>query len=350
MDVKNILKELVETPSVSGFEQSVSYKIESFLKDYCESIKRDKLGNLIAYKKGTSKNPIKIMLAAHMDEIGLMVKDIDEFGFIRFTNVGGVDQRTLLAQEVIIHGKKDLLGIIATKAPHLQSADERKKAVKIEDMLIDIGLSKIDAEKIITIGDSITINRQMIPLQENVVAGKALDDKAGVAAIIECFKELKKLHHQCDVYGVATVQEEVGTRGAMVSTFQISPDIGIAVDVGFGKTPELSNDDTLDVGKGPGIGFGANIHPKIHKRLKKISKEYNIPYQVELSPGNSGTDAQSMQITQSGVATAVLSIPLRYMHTSVETIDITDIKNTGKLLAYFISSLDDEDLEEFLCF
>ncbi|TCO71792.1 M42 family metallopeptidase [Marinisporobacter balticus] len=350
MQIRNILENLVETPSVSGFEQSASHIIESFLKDTCNDIKRDKLGNLIAYKKGNAQKPIKIMLAAHMDEIGLMVKDIDEKGFVKFTTIGGVDQRTLLAQEVIIHGEKNLLGIVATKAPHLQTPEEQKESIKIEDMLIDIGLSKTAAEKIITIGDPITINRKIISLQENVVAGKALDDKAGVAAIIVCFKELKKWHHQCDVYGVATVQEEVGTRGAMVSTFQIAPHIGIAVDVGFGKTPELSKGDSLDLGRGPGIGFGANIHPKIHERLKKIAKEYNIPYQVDLSPANSGTDAQSMQISQSGVATGVISIPLRYMHTSVETVDIIDIKNTGRLLAYFITSLDDEDLEEFLCF
>lgn len=350
MDLKNALKVMIENPSVSGFETSMSNRIESFLKDSCHHIKRDKLGNLIAYKKGTSKTPIKVMLAAHMDEIGLMVKDIDQNGFIKFTNIGGIDQRTLLAQEVIIHGKKDVFGVIATKAPHLQTPEERKNAIKIEDLLIDIGLSKEEAEKVISIGDPITINRKMISLQNDIIAGKSLDDKAGIVAMIECFKELKKIQHQCDVYGVATVQEEVGTRGAMVSTFQISPDIGIAIDVGFGKTPELSKDDTLDLGKGPGLGFGANIHPKIHERLKEIAKEYNIPYQIDLAPGNSGTDAQSIQITQSGVATGVLSIPLRYMHTSVETIDLRDIKNTGKLLAYFISSLDDEDLEGFLCF
>jgi len=168
--------------------------------------------------------------------------------------------------------------------------------------------------------------------------------------MIECFIELSKLKHNCDVFGVATVQEEVGTRGAIVSTFQIEPDIGIAIDMGFGTTPELSKDDTMELGKGPGIGLGANIHPRIHERFIKVAKEYNIPYQLELSPGMSGTDAQSMQISQSGVATGVLSIPLRYMHTTVETVDMKDIKNAGKLLAYFISSLDDDDLEGFLCF
>ncbi|MCT4619506.1 MAG: M42 family metallopeptidase [Marinisporobacter sp.] len=350
MDIKGMLKEMIENPSVSGFECTMGNQIEAYLKDLTDDIKKDKLGNLITYKKGTSENPIKIMLAAHMDEIGLMVKDIDKNGFIKVTNIGGVDQRTLLAQEVIVHGRKDLFAVVATKAPHLQSAEERKSAVDIEDLLIDIGMTKEEAEKVISIGDPITIHRKMVPLLGDRVAGKALDDKAGIAAMITCFQELRKIKHQCDIYGVATVQEEVGTRGAMVSTFGVSPHIGIAVDVGFGRTPELSKDDTLELGKGPGITLGANIHPKIHHRLKEIAKEHNIPFQIELSPGNSGTDAQAIQITQSGVATGVLSIPLRYMHTSVETIDLSDIKNTGRLLAYFIASLDDEDLEGFLCF
>lgn len=350
MKLEDILQKMVENPGVSGFEQSMSHIVEGFFKDTADEIKRDKLGNLIAYKKGTGKNPIKVMLAAHMDEIGLMVTNIDKNGFIQFAPIGGVDQRTLLAQEVVIHGKNDVFGVIGAKPPHLQSPDEKKHAIKMEDMLIDVGLSKAEAEKFISIGDPITIKRNMIKLQNSVIASKAIDDKAGVAVMIECFKELRKLNHQCDVYAVATTQEEVGTRGAIVSTFHVMPDIGIAIDVGFGSTPELPKDETLDLGKGPGIGFGANMHPKIYERLTQIAEEYNIPKQMDLNPGMSGTDARAMQITQSGVATALLSIPLRYMHTSVETIDMIDIKNTAKLMAYFISSLDDEDLEGLLCF
>jgi putative aminopeptidase FrvX len=348
--LEKILKEIVEGYGISGFEQPVANQIENHLKDFSDDIRKDKLGNLIAYKKGNAKNPIKIMLAAHMDEIGLMVKDIDQNGFVKFTNIGGIDQRTLLAQEIIIHGKKDIYGVIGAKPPHLQNAEERKHAIKIEDMFIDIGLSNVQAQEIISIGDPISIRRPMTKLQNQIITSKALDDRAGIGALIACFHELQKFNHQCDVYGVATVQEEVGTRGAMVSTFNIFPDIGIAIDVGFGRTPELAKEDTFELGKGAAIGLGANIHPKIHQRLVEIAKEYNIPYQIEVIPGVSGTDAWAMQVTQSGVATGLLSIPLRYMHTSVETIDMLDIKNTGKLLARFISSLDDEDLEGFLCF
>ncbi len=349
MNLENFLIQLIEIPGISGFEQPVSAVIEDTWNNYVDQIKKDKLGNLIAYKKGNARNPIRIMLAAHMDEIGLIVKDIDEKGFVRFTNIGGIDERTLLAQEVIIHGKEDVFGIIGAKPPHLQSSEERKKTIKMQDLMIDTGYSKAEAQKRIAIGDPITIRRKSIQLQNNRIAGKSLDDRAGVAVIAECFKELEKIHHQCDVYGVATVQEEVGTRGAITSTFHIAPDIGIAIDVGFGATPELPKDETLELGKGPGLGFGPNIHPKIYERLVQTADDYNIPYQMDLVPEKSGTDAQVMQISRSGLATGLISIPLRYMHTSVETVQIKDIQNAGKLLAYFISSLDNENLEGFLC-
>ncbi len=350
MNLEDFLIKITESSGVSGFEQPVSKIIENFWGNYTDRIKKDKLGNLVAYKKGASKNPIRIMLAAHMDEIGLIVKDIDEKGFIKFTNIGGIDERTLLAQEVIIHGTKDILGIIGAKPPHLQSPEERKKTMKINELVIDIGYSKEKAQQFVSIGTPITIKRKSRKLQGEIFAAKSLDDRAGIATMIECFKELAKINHQCDIYGVATVQEEVGTRGAITSTFDIQPDIGIAIDVGFGATPDLPKDETLDLGKGPGLSFGPNIHPKIYDRLVEVAKDYNIPYQMDLIPGKSGTDAQVMQISRFGIATGLISIPLRYMHTSVETIHMKDIKNAGKLLAYFISSLDNESLEGFLCF
>lgn len=348
--VRELLKELVETHGLTGYETEAGKVVEKYFKPYSDEIKLDKMGSLAAIKRGRTENPKKIMLAAHMDEIGLMVKKIDENGFVSFTNVGGVDQRTLLTQEVTIHGKKDLFGIIGSKPPHILEASERKKSVKMEDMLIDVGLSKEEAEKYIAIGDPITIKRRMLNLQNDMVAGKALDDRAGVAVMYECLRELRKMHHDCDVYAVATVQEEVGYRGAVPAAFAISPDIGIAIDVGFGSTPELPKDETSDLGKGPAIGFGANIHPKVYERLTEVAKEYNIPWQQEVYPGATGTDAWGMQVTRCGVATGLLSIPLRYMHTSVETIQIDDIKNAGKLLAYFIVSLNGEDLEGMLCY
>lgn len=348
MELSDKLKQLVEIDGVSGYEENIFNVSKNLFTPLCDTIEADSLGNMIAHisRDGTKK----VMLAAHMDEIGLMVKDIDQMGFIQFTNVGGYDYRTLPAQEVIVHGKEKLFGIVATKPPHIQNEEDRKKSPTMEDMRIDIGLTKEEAKKLVSIGDVITVKRDLMDLKNNFYSSKAMDDRAGILAMLHCFEILNKVNHKIDVYGVCTVQEEVGTRGAIVSTFHIEPDIGIAIDVGFGHTPELKKDETLDLGSGVGIAFGANIHPKIHKRFIEIAKEHNIPYQVDLVPGNSGTDTRSIQISRCGVATGLLEIPLRYMHTSVETLCMNDVKNVGKLLAYFILSLDDIDLEDLLCF
>ncbi len=226
------------------------------------------------------------MLAAHMDEIGLMVKHIEENGFIRFTSIGGIDPRTILGQEVIVHGKENLFGVIGSKPPHLQEKDEIDRAIKIEDMTIDVGFTKEQLMNLISIGDTISIRRDFKTLQGNRITARALDDKAGVAAMYECIKELSRLQHEPDVYFVSTVQEEVGVRGgAFTSAYGINPPhIGIAIDVGFGATPELSKTDTLEMGKGPGITIGGNIHPGLRKKLVDVAKDYNIPFQYEIAP------------------------------------------------------------------
>lgn len=351
MEILNILEKLSNETGVSGSEIKVASIIEKIFKQTCNKVKKDALGNIIGLKSGNSKtNNKKIMIAAHMDEIGLMVKSIDKSGFIKFLNVGGIDERTLLAQEVIVHGRNDIFGVIGAKPPHLQKKDEKKKSTRMEDLYIDIGLTEEEARKQVSIGDFITINRNFTYLKGKSVTGKALDDRAGITALIQCMKYLENLNHSIDIYFVATVQEEVGLRGATTSTFNIIPDIGIAIDVGHGRTPDLPKEDTIELGRGPAIALGANIHPKIHQKLVDLAKEHNIPYQIEVNPGSSGTDAWAIQVTQSGVPTGLLSIPLRYMHTSVELANTNDIKHTGRLLALFIASLIDIDLEERLCF
>lgn len=350
MNSEELLKTLCNSSGISGFENNLNDIVISAFRPHTDNISVDNLGNIIALKKGCSDGNIKIMLAGHMDEIGLIVKDIDENGFIKFATVGGIDPRTLLGQEAIIHGQEDIFGVIGAKPPHLQDESERNVSVKIEDMNIDAGFSKNDIEKKISIGDSITIKRNLISLYGNRMAGKALDDRTGVVTMFECAKELSRLKHIPDVYFVSTVQEEVGTRGAITSTYKINPNIGIAIDVGFGRTPEISKEDSLELGKGPGITIGGNIHSGLAEKLVEIAKEYNIPFQYEIEPGPTGTDARAMQITREGIPALCLSLPLRYMHTSVELIDFNDIKNAAKLLALFISSISNENLEGLLCY
>src|SRR5690554_6367858 len=214
MNIENVLKELSEASGVSGHEQDVVSIVKKYFKEYCDKVTEDSLGNVIGIKKGTEVDNKKIMLAAHMDEIGLMVKGIDKNGFITFTNIGGVDQRTLLCQEVIIHGKEDVYGIIGVKPPHVTTEKERSNALGIEDLAIDAGFTKEELESKIKIGDIITIKRNLINLQNDWISGKALDDRAGVIALLTCLKELQNFKHEDDIYFVATVQEEVGTRGA----------------------------------------------------------------------------------------------------------------------------------------
>lgn len=351
METKKLLESLCNCNGVSGYEHNINEIIESAFNPYSDDISKDKLGNIIAVKKGFNNiNNIKIMLAAHMDEIGLMVNYVEDNGFIRFTNIGGIDPRTILGQEVIVHGKEDLFGVIGSKPPHLQDESEKNKAIKMEDMTIDIGLPKEKVDNLVSIGDTITIKRILTDLQGNRVSGKALDNRSGVVAIFECIKELNNIKHEADVYFVSTVQEEVSMAGALTSTYKVNPDIGIAVDVGFGSTPELPKSSTIDLGKGPGITLGGNIHPGLRKKLIEVAKEYNIPFQMEVCSGPTGTDARAMQITREGIPSLVLSIPLRYMHTSVEVIDMIDIKNTAKLLAFFITSISNENLEGLLCY
>jgi len=350
MNLEEILKEISEASGVSGYEQETTQIIKKYFSKYCDEVTEDCLGNIVALKKGKGVNNKKIMLAAHADEIGLMIKNIDDNGFIQFTNIGGVDQRTLLCQEVVIHGKQKVYGVIGVKPPHITSEEERGNALSIDDLAIDTGFTKDELASLVQVGDVISIKRNMIKLQNNWVAGKAMDDRAGIAALLVCLKELQYFDHKDDIYFVATVQEEVGIRGAITSTYSINPDIGIAVDVGFGKTPELSQYETIEMDKGPAITVGPNIHPYIFDRLKHIAINEYIDYQIEVAPGHSGTDAWPMQVSRSGVATGVISIPLRYMHTSVETISLSDIEKTGKLLANFIVTLNEIDMEELVCY
>ena len=354
MDVKEILVNLSEGTGVSGYEHGVADYLEQNCR-WADEIRRDKLGNLIMLKRAKpavehAYRP-KVMLAAHMDEIGLIITKIDDEGFLRFSTVGGIDQRVLLAQEVIVHGKTDLPGVIGAKPPHAQAPEERNNAVPMDELYIYVGYdSKDQLAELVGIGDLATINRKVVNLNGSLMAGKAMDDRAGVAVMLECLKALANMNHIADVYAVATVQEEVGVRGATTSTYGIVPDIGIALDVGHGDMPGVAEHLTISLGNGPGIAMGPHVHPSLHKRLVQTAKDWNISYTLEPAVRPGGTDAFAIQITQAGIPTALLSLPLRYMHTAVETLDYDDVRKTARLLAQFISELDQEFVEGLKCF
>ena len=340
MDVKEFLIQMDAAPHVSGYESELVKVLSDEFSKYAD-VSVDKFGNFIAHKRGISGGP-KVMLSAHMDEIGMMVSAICDNGFVKFSPIGGFDWRTMLAQEVIIHGnggRQKVFGVIGIKPPHLTDPAERKKVVKQHDMAIDTGFSKKKLELLIRPGDIITLNQDIAELQNGKLTGRAFDNIAGIAAMHCAIKNLEHFNHKADLYFVATGQEEIGYRGAVTASYNIKPDIGIAIDVTHGRAAGLAEHESFDLGKGPVIAFGPNINRKLFEDLKKTAIKNNIKYQVEVIPGMSGTDAVAMQITEGGMITGIISIPLSYMHTSVETIAVRDIENCGKLISDYIIEL-----------
>ncbi len=350
MDAKIILQELSEAVGGSGLEHDVAEIIKKQWQPLVDEIFVDKIGNLIAIKRGVD-NPNKeaIMLAAHMDEIGMMVTEIDKDGFIRFTNIGGIDPRILPAAEVEIHGRERITGVIGAKPPHVQKPAERNKSIPIDKLYIDCGLSLEEAQKIIRVGDFISFKQEYLQLTDDVFVGKSIDNRAGVGSLTVALQYLAKMENKIDVIAVATVQEEVGLRGAITSTYSINPAIGLAVDVGFAHKKGLDENITLKAGGGPGLAWGPQVHPHIHAQLKEVADREEIPYQPDASPYPGGTDAYAIQITREGVATGLLSIPIGYMHTPVEIINIKDLIRTGRLIAHFCSSIDAKFVEGLSC-
>jgi endoglucanase len=321
--------------------------VHETFRSLADEVRADAMGNLIAVKHGAAKGGAaegeprrRMMLAGHMDEIGLIVTALDQ-GFVRFTQVGGFDVRTLMGQEVMVHGREALPGIIGSRPPHVVSAEERDKPAPMDKLFIDVGLDRATLEQKVRVGDLVTIHRPFLELKGGLVSGKAFDDRAAVVAIAVCLEILGTLRHEWDVYGVATVQEEVGLRGAITSTYGITPDAGIAIDVGFGKQPGVGPADAIELDKGPSLAFGPYLHPVLYAELQRVARAHEIPFQTEVVPGRTGTDATAIQVTRAGVPTALLSIPLRNMHTPIETLAVKDVLRTGRLMAYTIAGLDE---------
>lgn len=345
--MKELIQRLSDMRGISGFEYRITDDIVDILRLYTDEVRVDALGSVIAVRRCGKENAKKIMIEAHYDEIGLIVTSIDERGFLTFAPVGGVDPRILPASEVIVHGKRDIQGIIGAKPPHLQGPDEAKKSVKMRDMAIDVGMDYEEVIQIVSVGDSVTFPQSVGELGNCQFTGKSLDDRASLAALIEVMKRLQKVNLEADVYVCASVQEEVGLRGATTAAYGIEPDLAVAVDVCHGITPDNS-DNAFEVGSGCIISVGPNIHPKLQERLSETAAKYHIKTEIDVDGGDTGTDAWAIQVTRSGIPTALLSIPLKYMHTSVETLSLEDVEAVADLLTFFIQDFSAEQ-EEWLC-
>jgi len=335
----DFLRQLTETIGPSGMEDDVARLWQENTSKYCVDSTRDAHGNTI-FVKGVDNN-MRVMLAAHADEIGYMVKYIDDEGFIYFAQVGGLDRHLIPGRQVSIVTKKGvIIGAIGKKATHLQDADEEKKLMKTKECWVDIGVkNKKEAEKIVSVGDYIVPNVKFENIRGDIYTSKAFDDRAGMFVINEVFRLLKGKKINCQLYGVATVQEEIGLRGAKTSAYGIKPHVGIAIDVTHasdnpGSDKKYSGE--IKLGAGPSICTGPNITPQLFDALCAVAKKNKIPYQIEADEGVTGTDAAPIQVSRMGVATGLISIPLRYMHTPVEMVHLSDIENAAKLLAAFV--------------
>jgi putative aminopeptidase FrvX len=335
LSLKANLEKLSNAYGVTGRENEVRELMIRFMTPYADEIIIDKLENVIAIKKGKPKTP-KIMLAAHMDEVGLMVKTITKEGFLQFTKMGGIDDRILPAQKVTVYTKKSpRSGIIGSKPPHIQKEEERKKVLSYDELFIDVGTeSKEDAAAMgISIGDLVGFDVKYTQLNSDVVCGKAFDNRAGCAAMVEALKMLEKT--DCTVCAVGTVQEEVGLRGAATAAFGVDPDLAIALDVTIaGDTPGVREfDSSLKMGKGPALTIsdsGLITHPKVLRWLLDSAEEEKIPFQLETGMLGS-TDAARIYLTRQGIPSGNISVPARYIHSPVGLVSLKDVENSAKL-------------------
>lgn len=343
------LKNLVSAPSPSGFEAPAQRVLREFLTPYADEIKSDINGNLIAYKKGSDK--LKVMVVGHADEIGMIVNHIDEQGYVYVKTLGGFDVNLLPGLRLdIYHEGKIIRGIIGKKPIHMLRGGDDNAKLKLEDLWIDIGAkNKEEAIQKVSIGDIITYHSDFEMLSEDLIVSKATDNKVGVYVASRVMQELAGKKLKANYYAVSSVGEETTMKGAGTSAHQIQPDIAIAVDVTF--TSDIPGADKrvfgdVELGKGPTVSIGAALHPLIKDMMLKIADKHKIPYQIEIAPGRTGTDADAIHGLGRGAATTVIGIPNRYMHSPNEVISLSDLENAVKLIAKFILELDDKIILE----
>jgi endoglucanase len=337
-DSFDFLKQLVDTPSPSGYEQRVQRVFRNRVATYATDVRTDVLGNV--YATVNPNGSPRIMLAGHADEIGFQVRYISDEGMLYFGSIGGHDVIVTVGQRVTVHTTSGpVLGVLGRKAIHLLDPDERKKTPKLDELWIDIGAKdKADAESVVAIGDCVTYEHELQHLRGDLCVARSFDDKMGVFVVAEALRLLDGTSLKAAVIGVSTVQEEVGLRGARTSAYDIDPQIGIATDVGHstdypGSDKKKVGD--IKLGGGPKIIRGANINPVVFDLLVKTAKELEIPYQILAAPGGTGTDANVIQLSRAGIATGLIAVPLRYMHTPNEIMNLDDIENAAWLMAGF---------------
>jgi tetrahedral aminopeptidase len=350
MEPFKLLQTLTEIPGPSGNEQAIANAVETLWQPYANRFVRDHVGNLMAIKEGSGPTPRRsILLAAHMDEIALMVYQIvghNGSGFLRVTNVGGVDIRHLYGQLVVVHGRnKNFTGVLGSLPGAMLPEEKRDKPFGYEELVVDVGLPLTEVEAEISVGNFISFRQPLRKLLNGRIAGKALDNRASVAAVTLCLEYLSQRSHSWDVIAVATVQEETRLLGAFTSAHSQQPDAAIAIDVTFGKGPGANDTGTFELDAGPVLDLGPNVHTGMYKALKTTAESLEMAIGTGTHSRASGTDAFGVQVARSGIPTGLISIPLRYMHTMVESVSLKDVERSGRLMGEFIAQLDDKFLD-----
>lgn len=341
MDIRNALERLSSQGAPSGFEGPAAAVAADLLRPLVDEVWTDRLGSVLGVRRCGKPDAKKLLLDAHLDEIGLIVTGIED-GFLRFRSIGGVDQRMLPDRELTVLTPTPLFGLVTCLPPHVQKEGDSDKSVALEEMYIDIGMSQEEAIKAVPIGTPVVYRGSSFALGEEQVCGKAMDDRACFVTLLRAAELLQDKKLVVDLYIMGSVQEEVGGSGAKSGTFAIAPDYCVAVDVTHGKTPDGPKDRSCELFKGPAIGIGPNMTRWMTERMIGKAKENDIPWQAEVMAGHTGTNGWHMQIIREGIATSVISLPLKYMHTPVETLALEDIEQVAKLLAAFTVDLGKE--------
>lgn len=336
MNITETVKNLTNTPGISGFEKEFAVAVREMLKKYCCDARITKTNCVTGMIKSKKEDAPTIMLEAHLDRIGLIVSSVDDNGFVKFRTIGGVDERILPASEVMILGKEEVFGIIGAKPPHLVSKDEEDRGLKTEDMVIDTGLGSNAASKI-SVGDPILLRSNFCELMNNRVSSAALDNRLGMAVIFDCIEQIKDKDIPYNLFIVFASGEEQGLLGAYTVASETECDFAVVVDVTYGETPDAKGYETFPLGCGVTICRGPNVDFEKTKRIIEIAKKNDILYEIEVASGSTGTNAWALQTSGRGIPCVVISVPIRYMHTAVETADICDAENAARLITEIVS-------------
>ena len=341
MDYETVLGRLCALAGPSGFESPVAREAAELLRPLADEVKVDRMGSVVALRRCGRENAPRLLLDAHLDEIGFLVTGHEE-GFLRIAPLGGVDPRMLPDRELTILTDPPRLGVVACMPPHIQTREEMDKSQPMRELAVDVGLTQEEAQRLIPVGTPAVYRTGCAPLGEDLLCGKALDDRACFAILLDALERLQGEELDVDLYVLGSTQEETHSTGAITAAFGVMPHLCVAVDVTHGDSPDASKDKTFPLGGGPVIGVGPNCTRWMSKRLEEKAGELEMDCQIEVMAGHSGTNGWDLQISREGVATAVLSLPLRYMHTPVETASRADMTACSRLLAAFIRGIGKE--------